>query len=87
MKETTEVYPGSDGKVRAVRLRAWKFYLQQAIQYLHLLGLSCRFIAPTQEHTMNAAAEEFRPKINANKIARVMINNLTINDREGTVNE
>ena len=63
-----EVYPEIDEKVRAVRLRAGKLYLQWAIQHLNPLELSCDIVAPTQEHTINEEAEEFRPKRNVSKI-------------------
>ena len=55
----TELYPGRDSKVKTVRLRAGKSYLERAIQHLYPLELSCDITAPTQEHTMNAEAEEF----------------------------
>ena len=55
----TEVYPGGDGTVRAVRLRAGKSYLEWAIQHLYPLELLCDITVPTQEHTMNSEAEEF----------------------------
>ena len=57
----TEVYLGTDGKVKAVMLRAGKSYLEPAIQYLHL-KLSCEITATTKEHTMNEEAEEFGPR-------------------------
>ena len=83
----TEVYPRTDGKMRAVRLRAGKLYLERAIQHLYSLGLSYDMKAPTQEHTMDAEAKEFRPRRNANEMARVRINDLANDDREGPFNE
>ena len=43
--------------------------------------------APTQEHTMDAEAKEFRPKRNASEMTRVRINDLANDDREGPFNE
>ena len=36
-----ELFPGSDGVIRAVKLRAGKSYLERPIQRLYLLELSC----------------------------------------------
>ena len=36
---------------------------------------------------MNEEAEEFQPRRNTSEIARVMINNLAKDDREGPLNE
>ena len=55
----TEVYPGRDDKVRAVSSWAGKSYMELAIQHLHSLELSDDTAVPTQEHKMNAEAEQF----------------------------
>ena len=36
-----ELFPGSDGVIRAVKLRAGKSYLERPIQRLYPLELSC----------------------------------------------
>ena len=73
--------------MRALRLRAGKSYLERSIQHLYPFELSCDITTPTQEHTMNAEAEEFRPRRDANEIARVRINDLANDDRKGPFNE
>ena len=83
----TEVYPGRDGKVKAVKLRAGKSYREREIQHMHSLELSCDITAPAQEHTMNPEVQEFRPRKNASEIARGRINNLANDEREGPFSE
>ena len=69
----TDVYPGKDGKGRAVKLRAGKSYLEQAAQHLYLLEISCDITPSTKEPIMNVSAEEFRPRRNASEIARIRV--------------
>ena len=76
----TEVYPGRDGKVRAFSLRAGKS--GRAIQHMYPFELSCDITAPTEEHTMNAEAEEFRPRRNVTETSWVRINNLENDEKE-----
>ena len=65
----TDVYPGKDGKVRAVKLRARKSYLERAVQQLYPLEISCDITPSTEEPTMNVNAEEFWPRRNTSEIA------------------
>ena len=65
----TDVYPGEDGKVRAVRPRAGKTYLEKVVQHLYPLEMSCDIAPSTKEPTMNVNAEEFRPRRNASDLA------------------
>ena len=55
--------------MKVVRLRAGKLYLEQVIQYLYPLKLSCDNTALTQEHMTNAETEEFQPRRNAYEVA------------------
>ena len=73
--------------MRRVKLRAGKWYLEIAVQHLYPSDLSCDITASTQEHMMNAEAEAFRPRRNPSEIARVRINDLVNNERQGPFNE
>ena len=44
--------------------------------------LSCDITAPTEEHTMNLEAEEFRPRINVIETSWVRINNSENDEKE-----
>ena len=83
----TDVYPGKDGKVRAVKLTAGKSYLERAVQHLYPLEISCDITPSTKEPTMNVNAEEFRPRRNASEIARIRITELTNDEMEEPLNE
>ena len=83
----TEVYPGKDYKVRVVKLRAVKSYLERAVQHLYPMEISCDVAPSTEEPTINVNAEEFQPRRNASEIARISIIDL-VNDRmEESLNE
>ena len=56
----TGIYPGKDSKVKAVKLRTGKCYLERAVQHLYPLEISCDITPSTKEPTMNVNAEEFR---------------------------
>lgn len=56
-----ELFPGRDGVVRAVRLRAGKSYLERPIQHLFPLEIACDMV-PTAPIVLNGDAPEFRPK-------------------------
>ena len=43
-----ELYPGRDGIIRAVRLRAGQSYLERPIQHLYPLELACDVTHPNQ---------------------------------------
>ncbi|XP_057294575.1 uncharacterized protein LOC130623094 [Hydractinia symbiolongicarpus] len=73
----TNTFVGRDGITRAVELRTSKNTLERAVQHLYPLELSCD-IAPKNDNvtsTLNAEANEFRPKRNASAKARVQIEN------------
>ena len=72
----TDVYPGKDGKVRAVKLTAGKSYLERAVQHLYPMEISCDITPSTKEPTMNVNAEEFRPRRNASEIVQTRITEL-----------
>ena len=83
----TDVYPGKEGKVRAVKLRAGKSYLEQAVQHLYPLEISCDITPSTEEPTMNVNAEKFRLRRNASEIARIKITDLANGGMEEPLNE
>ena len=82
----TEVYPGRDGKVRAVKLRAGKTYMERAFQHLYPLKLSCD-IQPEKPSILSGNAEEFHPRRNAAAIARIKINDAAAEESEEPLNE
>ena len=62
-----ELFEGRDGKVRAVKLRAGKTFLERPIQHIYPLELACdkvpqRAAAPPQ---LNAGAPGFCPRRDA----------------------
>jgi hypothetical protein len=59
-----KLFPGKDGVVRAVKLRAGKTYLERPVQHLYPLELSCDKRPATPE-TLNPEAPPFRPKRDA----------------------
>ena len=61
----TDAYPGKDGKVRVVKLRAGRCYLERAVQHLYPLKISRDITPSTEEPTINVNAEELRPRRNA----------------------
>ena len=70
-----ELFEGRDGKVRAVKLRAGKPFLERPIQHLYPLELTCdkvpeRAAAPPQ---LNAGASVFRPRRDAAVAATLRI--------------
>ena len=73
--------------MRAVRLRAGKSYLEKVVQHLYPLEMSCDIAPSTKEPTMNANAEEFRPRRNASEIARIRIIDLANDGMEEPLNE
>ena len=72
------MFKGQDGVVRGVRLLAGKSYLEQSIQFLYPLELTCD-VNPVKSDTnidetkLNIKAKEFRPKRNAAVIAKLKI--------------
>ena len=70
-----ELFEGRDGKVRAIKLRAGKTFLERPIQHIYPLELACdkvpqRAAAPPQ---LNAGAPVFRPKRDAAVAATLRI--------------
>ena len=59
-----KLFPGKDGVVHAVKLRAGKTYLERPVQHLYPLELSCDKRPATPE-TLNPEAPPFRPKRDA----------------------
>ena len=57
----TDVYRGKDGKVRAGKLRAEKYYLEGAVKHLYSLRISCDITPSTDKQTMDVNAQEFQP--------------------------
>ena len=68
-----ELFPGRDGVVRSVRLRAGKSYQERPIQHLYPLELSCGRTADVPNRTLNPQAPVFRSTRDAAVAARVRI--------------
>ena len=68
-----ELFPGRDGVVRSVRLRAGKSYLERPIQHLYPLELSCDRTADVPNRTLNPQAPVFRSTRDAAVAAGVRI--------------
>ena len=78
----TDLYPGIDGEIRAVKLRVGNKVYERAIQQLYPMELSCNLEGRDQhEKELNADAEEFRPKRNAAAIANVRIEDQAEDER------
>ena len=56
-----ELFPGSDGVIRAVKLQAGKSYLERPIQHLYPLELSCNRTTDKPKAPLNAEVPTFRP--------------------------
>ena len=88
----TDVFPGPDGSVGAVRVKTSKSYLERAVQHLYPLELSCdadrndsyqaEKDATTESDKLNPTATEFRPKRNAAAIAELNVSDVIQNERE-----
>ena len=88
----TDVLPGPDGRVRAVRVKTSKSCLERAVQYLYPLELNCNIDrndgyqaekdVTTESDKLNPKATEFRPKRNAAAIAELKISDVIQNERE-----
>ena len=57
-----ELFPGRDGVIRAVKLRAGQSYLERPIQHLYPLELSVDRPKVNPPSVLDAQAKEFRPK-------------------------
>ena len=66
-----EVYPGSDGVIRAVQLKAAKSMLERPVQHLYPMELECDLNTPVADPCLNPQAQDFRPKRDAASAARV----------------
>ena len=66
-----ELFPGSDGVIRAIKLRAGKSYLQRPIQHLYRLELSCDRTAHKPKAALNAEAPTFTPARDATARAQI----------------
>ena len=69
----TNVFPGNDGVIRAVELRAENgVILQRPVQYLYPLELSCDIaMHPKTGCILNVDATEFRPRRQAAEVAKI----------------
>ena len=83
----TDVYPGKDGKVRAVKPKAGRCYFERVVQLPYPLEISCDITPSTEEPTMNVNAEEFRPKRKASEIVQTRITELANDEMEEPLNE
>lgn len=71
-----EVYPGSDGVIRAVQLKTAKSMLERPVQHLYPLELECDLNTPVADPRLNPQAQDFRPKRDAASAARVRMKQL-----------
>ena len=78
-----ELFPGSDGVIRAVKLRAGKSYLERPIQHLYPLELSCNRTTDKPKAPLNAEAPTFRPTRDAAVAARVRIQSIASDEESG----
>ena len=78
-----ELFPGSDGVIRAVKLRAGKSYLERPIQHLYPLELSCDRTTDKPKATLNAEAPTFRPTRDAAVAARARIQSIASDEESG----
>ena len=88
----TDLFPGPDNIVRAVRVKTSKSYLKRAAQHLYPLELSCDVDRDcvhrvngnlnTGNNKLNPAATEFRSKRNATAIAELKIIDITQKENE-----
>ena len=76
-----QLYPGRDGIVRAVRLRAGKSYLERPVQHLYPLELSCcePWVTEKVRNAKTSKNEDLiqRPQRTAAANARLKINIIT----------
>lgn len=66
-----EVYPGSDGVIRAVQLRTAKSMLERPVQHLYPLELECDLSTPVADPRLNPQAQDSRPRRDAAAAARL----------------
>ena len=75
----TDVFPGPDGSVRAVRVKTSKSYLERAVQHLYPLDIyrinsyQAEEDVTTESDKLNLKATEFQPKRNAAAIAELKL--------------
>ena len=75
----TELIAGTDGVVRAARLRAGKSFIERAVQHLYPLELTCDREAPAAPEPLPQNPEA-RPKRNAAIDAARRIAELSVNE-------
>lgn len=78
-----KLFPGSDGVIRAVKLRAGKSYLERPIQQPYPLELSCNRTTDKPKAPLNAEAPTFRPTRDAAVTARVRIQSIASDEESG----
>ena len=67
-----EVYPSSDGVIRAVQLKTAKSMLDWPVQHLYPLELECDLSTTEPDPRLNPRqAQDFRPKRDAASAARI----------------
>ena len=80
-----KLVPGTDGVVRAVRLRAGRSYLQRPIQHLYPLELSCDRTVTPPPTSLNTDAPVFKPKRAAAQVGRERIREIANLENNGTI--
>ena len=73
-------YPGRDGHIRAVQLRASKGVIERPVQHLYPLELQCEPTVPGEaEQQLNPDAPIFRPRRAAAAVAGARIKEIADN--------
>ena len=92
----SELYPGRDGVIRAVKLRAGRTYIERPIQHLYPLEIHCdvrhedkpkdrledteQQMQTSTESTLNVDANEFRPIRQAKVIADMKLRDIVADE-------
>ena len=78
-----ELIKGTDGVIRAARLKAKKSTLERAVQQLHPLELSCDKRMEGVKNVLDPKAREFRPKRKAARGAEQTIKEVLADGERG----
>ena len=82
-----ELIKGTDGVIRAARLKAKKSILERAVQQLHPLELSCDKEMERVKDVLDPKAREFRPKRNAARDAEQTIKEVLADEERGLADD
>jgi len=82
-----ELTKGTDGVIRAARLKAKKSILERAVQQLHHLELSCDKEMERVKDVLDPKAREFRPKRKAARDAEQTIKEVLADEERGLADD